>query len=44
MDLLSELKATSHKTGAAHETTVIKNVWSGRVPITLNLCRKYLVM
>ena len=42
MDILSELKATSHKTGAAHETTVIKNVWSGRVPIYPKLMKKIL--
>ncbi len=42
MDILNELKATSHKIGAAHETTVIKNVWSGRVPIYPKLMKKIL--
>ena len=42
MDLLQELKSTSHKTGAAHETTTLKNVWSGRVPIYPKLMHKIL--
>ena len=42
MDLLQELKSTSFKTGAAHETTTLKNVWSGRVPIYPKLMEKIL--
>ena len=40
--LLQELKKTSHVTTAAHETTTIKNVWSGRVPIYPKLMQKVL--
>ena len=40
--LLQELKKTSHVTTAAHETKVIKNVWSGRVPIYPKLMKKIL--
>ena len=39
-DLLLELKASSFKTGAAHETKTIKNVWSGRIPIYPKLMQK----
>ena len=40
--LLQELKKTSHVTTAAHETTAIKNVWSGRLPIYPKLMKKIL--
>jgi len=39
-DLLPELKASSFKTGAAHETKTIKNVHHGRIPIYPALMKK----
>ena len=39
-DILLELKATSFKTGAAHETKTIKNVHHGRIPIYPTLMKK----